>query len=198
MKLHDAPRTKARRPRWLLEELGVPYQAVPADMAGRAADAMACQPANPFTEVPVLEDGEVTLHECTAICLYLADRFPERGLAPAPDSPLRGPYLQWMQVAGATLDPLVLEHFWNGQRPAEARRSLEPQRARLEELLAAVERQLEGREVLVGDSFTAADVLMASILHLAGHLGLLDGHTPLREYVVRHTSRPASRRAMAG
>lgn len=177
MKLSFAPRTRSIRPRWLLEELGVPYEAVRGDPA----------------EVPVLTDGEVVIDQTPAICLYLADRFLDRGFAPALDSPARGPYLQWVLFAEQALEPAVLAFL---SMPEGARAAAGPQRARLEQLLSALEVRLAGREFLAGDSFSVADLVNASILHLANTLGLLEQHPALFTWTLRHASRPAVRRAL--
>ena len=185
MKLYFAPRTRATRPRWLLEELEVPYELVRLDLAKsehRSAEFLAL---NPLGEVPVLVDDEVILFESSAICLHLADRYPERRLAPPPGSPERGDYLQWLLFAEVTLEPVIA---------AQGRPTAGPP---LEVLLSLVERRLEGREVLVGNGFTAADVVMASILHRAHTMKLLEGHARLFEYVLRHTRRPATLRAVS-
>ncbi len=99
MQLYFAPRTRASRPRWLLEELEVPYELVKLDLSKQESRTPAYVALHPFGEVPVLVDGDVTLFESSAICLYLADRFPEKRLAPSLGSPDRGPYLQWMLFA---------------------------------------------------------------------------------------------------
>jgi glutathione S-transferase len=171
LKLHLAPRTRAIRSRWLLEELGVPYELVIVDPATH--------------QVPTLVDGDLTLFQSSAICLYLADRFPEPRMAPPADSPARGDYYQWLLFAETTLESAVMEVYYRRQTPAE-----------LPDLLDLVDARLSDREVLAGDSFTAADIVMASLLHLANTLKLLEGHPRLVEYVYRHASRPAIRRAM--
>ncbi|MCY1032740.1 glutathione S-transferase family protein [Corallococcus sp. BB11-1] len=197
MKLYFAPRTRATRHRWLLEELDVPYELLKVDLSTQE-NRTAYLALHPFGEVPVLVDGDVTLFESSAIFLHLADRFPEKHLAPPPGSPERGPYLQWVLFAEVTLDPLVMEHHRNEQLPAEQRTNLAQQRARLDEVLTVIDLQLGGREFAVGKAFTAADLLLASILHLANTLKLLEKHPRLTDYVMRHTLRPATRRAVAG
>lgn len=198
MKLYFAPRTRAMRPRWLLEELEVPYELVKLDLSkqeNRTPDYLAL---HPFGEVPVLVDGDVTLFDSPAICLYLADRFPEKRLAPPPASSERGPYLQWLLLAEVTLEPLVLEQYRNTQLPDENRADLSKQLVRLDEVLAVIDTRLGGREFVAGASFTAADLVLASILHLANTVKLLDRHPRLVDYVLRQTRRPATRRAVSG
>jgi glutathione S-transferase len=190
MKLYFAPRTRAVRARWLLEELGVPYELIKLEPARQ--------------EHIALVDGEATLRESLAICLHLADRFPEQHLAPRVGSPERGPYYQWMAFAEVSLEPVVMAFHRHallpeGQRaPAHSEEELAKHRVSLGAMLGVITAGLRGREVLVGGMFSAADVVMASILHLANTLGLLDGWPGLVEYVQRHTQRPAVRRAVSG
>ncbi|TQF12906.1 glutathione S-transferase family protein [Myxococcus llanfairpwllgwyngyllgogerychwyrndrobwllllantysiliogogogochensis] len=204
MKLYFAPRTRATRARWLLEELGVPYELVKLDLARQENTAPAYLSVNPLGEVPVLVDGDVTLLGALAICLHLADLFPEKGLAPRMASAERGLYYQWMAFAEVSLEPVVMEFHGHARLPEErkaAARSnddLAKLGTRLATLLDVIDEGLGGREFLVGHAFTAADVLMASILHLAHTLTLLDGHPRLVEYVKSHTRRPAVRTAVSG
>lgn len=195
MKLYFAPRTRATRPRWLLEELGVPYELVRVEPGNPAPEL---RTLHPFGEVPVLVDEAVTLFESASICLYLADLYPEKRLAPASGTPERGAYYQWLLFAERTLEPVALELRRGAQLPETERAQVfEQHRARLDEVLEVIDRALEGREVLVGGSFTAADLVMASILHILNHLGALESRPRLSDYVKRHTARPALRSAMS-
>ena len=81
--LYYQPNTRAGRPRWLLEELGVPYELDRSD---------AYRTLHPLAKVPALRDDDMVMFESVAICIYLADKFADQGLAPPLDSPLRGPY----------------------------------------------------------------------------------------------------------
>ncbi|WP_163998751.1 glutathione S-transferase family protein [Pyxidicoccus caerfyrddinensis] len=204
MKLYFAPRTRAVRPRWLMEELGVPYELVRLDLTRQENNTPEYLALHPLGEVPALVDGEVTLLESLAICLHLADRFPEKQLAPPMGSAERGSYYQWMAFAEVSLDPVVMAFYWHAQLPEEKKASahaneeLAKHKVRLQALLDLIDMGLGGRECLVGGAFTAADVVMASILHLANTLKLLDGHPRVVEYVKRHSQRPAVRRAVLG
>ncbi|WP_375767002.1 glutathione S-transferase family protein [Archangium gephyra] len=204
MKLYFAPRTRAVRPRWLLEELGVPYELVRLDLTRQENNTPEYLAVHPLGELPALVDGEVTLLESLAICLYLADRFPEKQLAPPLGSAERGSYYHWMAFAEMSLDSVVMAFYWHAQLPEEKKASahaneeLARHGTRLKAVLDFIDRGLGGREFLVGGAFTAADVVMASILHLANTLKLLDGHPRLVEYTRRHAQRPAVRRAVLG
>jgi glutathione S-transferase len=165
VKLYYAPRTRAIRPRWLLEEIGVPYE------LGDVSET-------PGGEVPVLIDGDITLFDCAAMLLYLADRDPDAQLAPRPGSADRGLYYERLLFAERRVEAAVLE-------------------AAGLDVLDTVDAYLAERDVLVGDHFTAADLSMASILHLANTRKLLEEHPRLVAYVYRHCSRPALRRAVS-
>lgn len=202
MKLYFTPRTRATRSRWLLEELGVPYELVKLDPSKHENKTAAYLAVHPFGEVPALVDGDVTLFESSAICLYLADRFPEKQLAPQPGSAERGYYYQWMLFAEVSIEPEVKEFYQPAELPEEKgsahlQAELARHRTRLDDLLKVVEDGLNGREFLVGGRFSAADLVTASILHLANTLNLLEGHPRLLEYVILHTRRPALRRALS-
>lgn len=201
MKLYFALRTRAVRPRWLLEELGVPYELVRLDLARQENTTPEYLAVHPLGDLPALVDGDVTLLESLSICLHLADRFPEKHLAPPVGSAERGPYYGWMVFAELSLDPLVMEFYRDAQSPV-AREVPEGEAAKLRTRLTAaldlIQKGLGGREFLVGEAFTAADVVMASILHLANTLMLLDGYPELVAYVRRHSQRPAVRRAVSG
>jgi glutathione S-transferase len=201
MKLYFAPRTRATRARWLLEELEVPYELVKLELARQENTTPAYLAVHPLGELPALVDGDITLLESLAICLYLADRFPEKHLAPPMGSAERGPYYHWMAFAEVSLDPVVLAfygHARSSEPSAQSEEALAKHRTRLGAMLDTIHRGLGDREFLVGGTFTAADVVMVSILHLAHTLGLLDGHPRLLEYVRRHVQRPAVRKAVSG
>jgi glutathione S-transferase len=204
MKLYFAPRTRAIRPRWLLEELGVPYELIKLDLTRQENTTPEYLAVNPLGELPALVDGDVTLLESLAICLYLADRFPEKQLAPPMGSAERGSYYQWMAFAEVSLDPAVMAFYRHAQlteekkASAHANEELARHEVRLKALLDLIDMGLGGSEFLVGGAFTAADLVTASILHLANTLKLLDGHPRLVEYVKHHAQRPAVRRAVLG
>jgi glutathione S-transferase len=188
MKLYFAPRTRAVRPRWLLEELEASYELVKLDAAEQRSPAYLS--VNPLGEVPTLVDGDVTLHETLAICLHLADRFGEKGLAPAPGSRERGDYLQWIVFAETQLDSVVMAVL---HEPS----SLPLHHPRFTRVLDILDARLNGRQTLAGERFSAADLSTASLLHLAKNLNLLASYPRLVDYVARHCKGPALMRAVA-
>jgi glutathione S-transferase len=203
MKLYFAPRTRASRPRWLLEELGIPYQLVKLDLSKQENQTPEFLAVSPLGELPALVDGDVTLLEPAAICLYLADRFPEKQLAPLPGSAERGAYLQWLLFAEVTLQPIVLRFHERAQLPEEqnsaarVREVLARDHARLSAVLDVIDAEVAGRDFLAAGQFTAADLVMAAILHLANHLQLLKERPRLVSYTYLHCQRPACARAVS-
>jgi len=203
MKLYYAPRTSSTRPRWLLDELEVPYDLVRLDLSKQENHTPSYLAVSPLGEVPALVDGDLTLLEPSAICLYLADRFPEKQLAPPPGSPERGAYYQWLLFAEATVFPAVLSLYEHAQLPEEQKSAAHVQealvkhRARMSARLDVVEAHIQDRDFLAAGRFTAADVSMASILHLANHLKLLEDRPQVVKYVYLHCQRPAARRAVS-
>ena len=117
--LYFAPGTRATRIAFLLEELGVPWHKVTLDLAQREHKAPAYLAINPNGVVPALKDGDTVIFESVAIALYLADRYTQKGLAPPPDSPLRGRYLSWMVWSMTTLEPPIGDVYLERLKPAE-------------------------------------------------------------------------------
>lgn len=200
MKLYFAPNTRAVRPRWLLEELEVSYVLERLDFSKGEHKSLDYMKIHPHGAVPALVDGSLAMFESAAIVMYLADKYPEKGLAPAPGSPERGTYYQWILYVMTTIEPAVLQYALNTRFYPEERRSAkaaEEAQGRLDEAAKVLEHELRGREYLVGNRFSAADVMLGSLLSWARPQGLLDKHTELLAYLARLTDRPAFKRATA-
>jgi glutathione S-transferase len=190
MKLYYAPQTRALRPRWLLEELGVPYEIIRLDMSKGEHKKPDYLAVHPHGAVPALVDGDTTLIESAAICAYLADKFPEKRLAPAPGTPARGLYYQWLFYAMATLEPAVLECFLQKDDSVKLAKAKQG----FGEVAAVLEKTLAGRQFLL-EEFSAADVVVGSMLLWSRMMGLLEGYPSLQAYAGRLTERPAFARA---
>ena len=196
--LYHSPRSRSARPRWLLEEIGAAYELVTLDLAKQEHLSAAHRQRHPHAKVPVLVDGDLALIESAAICLHLADRFPAAQLAPPVGTPERGRYYQWMVYAIATLEPPVLQVFLHTVRLPEAERSAAQAaagRAQFAEVAQVLTDALGGHPFLLGERFSAADVMIGSTLAWASLLGLMDGMPALAAYVERLVLRPAYRRS---
>ncbi len=199
MRLYYVPRTRAIRPRWVLEELAVPYELVRLDPAKGETRTPQHLARHPLGHVPVLEDGGTVLFESAAICLHLADRFPDQGLAPAPGTAERGLLYQWVLFAMTEIEPALIAIEAERSKP-EAERddaAVEAATARFAAAAAALDAVLAGRTWLVGSSFSVADVVCGSTLLWARGMKLIAGLPAVEAYLGRIRERPALRRAVA-
>lgn len=200
MKLYHVPQSRSGRPRWMLEELEVPYDLELRSTSDGSLKTPEYLAINPNGTVPTLVDGGTALYESAALCLYLADKYADKGLAPAIGSKDRGLYYQWVLYAMTTLEPPILQVFLHAVHLPEAERNAkvaEEGREKFKEVAAVLARALDGRPFLLGERFTAADVMIGSTLVWAGMLGLLEGFPALQEYVQRLMQRPAFQRAQS-
>jgi glutathione S-transferase len=147
---------------------------------------------HPHGFVPALRDDDTMVFETAAICMHLADRFPEKGLAPAPGTPDRAAYYQWVVYSVATLEPALADIFVQGQRSESERDPavLRSARERFAQSAAVLEKALS-RSYLVGGRFGVADILVGSMLVWGVAMGLLEGHPRLAEYAGQISARPA-------
>lgn len=188
--LHYAPDTRAGRVRWLLEELGVPYRLRRVELGALPDDYRA---VSPLGKVPALEIDGRPMIESAAMLIWLADRFADHGLAPAPDAPERAAYLQWQAFVPATLEPPLLE-LWKAKDPATREAAADRTRAALAVLEAAV---ADGREFVLGAAMSAADCAIGQATGWARGAGLLETFPALTAYGRRLSKRDAYRRAKA-
>src|ERR1700693_1578001 len=109
MKLYWSPRSRSFSALWLMEETGQPYERVLTDISAGAQKTPEYLAINPMGKVPALRDGEATLAEAAAICAYVAERYPQAGLAPALGDPLRAKYLYWLFFAPGCIEPAMVQ-----------------------------------------------------------------------------------------
>ncbi len=191
--LYYAPHTRAGRVRWLLEELGVPYQLRRVDHKTDPS----YRDIHPLALVPGLVVDGKPMIESAAMMIYLADRFPDRGLAPALDAPDRAAYLQWIVFTTTTLEPPLVQAFFpSGAAPdADAKARMI---GRFHDAARVIEAPLaDGREFLLGGRLSAADLTVGHVLGWARAAGVLADHPLLLEYGRRLGGRVAAKVARA-
>jgi glutathione S-transferase len=197
MKLYWRPQTRASRVEWVLAELGEPVERVLAPESG-TAERLAL---HPLGRVPVLEDDSgVRRFESVALCIWLADRRPERGVIPPAGSPERASHDQWLMLAVTEVEPLLdLICLHTDELPAAQRNpDIVPWAAqRLRGPLGVLERAVEGRETLLGGRPQVVDLVLAGMLAWAGRQGHLEAFPGLRRYRDRLLERPTARRLFA-
>jgi glutathione S-transferase len=191
IELFYTPHTRSSRPRWLLEELELPYTLHPVDlMAGER------NPAHPLGAVPSIRVDGTTVFESGAICHWLTDRFPDKGLAPAASAPSRATYEQWMFFTPGTREPPafdILLHTFILPEQHRVSAILPFARKRYTRVLRMLAEELDHDGYLLGTNFSTADILAGTTL---GWLpDLLQPFPALQNYVARVTARPAWQRA---
>ena len=192
MRLYWAPQTRSTRAIWMLEEAGLDYDMeVVAIRDENRKDTDDFRKASPMGKVPALVDGDCAMSESAAICLYLADRYAPGKLAPALDAPTRGKFLYWLMYTPAVVEPAMSEKF-NGVTPNRGRSGWGDFGAMIETWEAA----LQGRDWIVGDRFTAADVMLGSSAVFMRMFDMLPESPALGAYADRCLARPAYARAM--
>jgi glutathione S-transferase len=190
--LHHAPQSRSSRIIWLLEELGAPYEIKVTDIP-RMDGSGAADPGNPHPEkkVPALVDDGVLITESIAIVQYLTDKFPAAGLGPRIGDPKRGPYLAWLAYYAGVIEPVInMEFAGVADNPAMQRTFRD--RASLDRHILA---GLEPGPYLLGERFSGADVLVASLGQFMR--SMLPAGAPMDAYLERCNSRPALARARA-
>jgi glutathione S-transferase len=186
------PQSRGRTVRWMLEEVGQPYRTEVLEFGG-SMKSPAFLAINPMGKVPTLTHGATVVTEGAAICAYLADAFPQAGLAPAPGAAARGPYYRWLFFAAGPVEAAICDRGMGWEAP--------PERARMmgygsfAQLLDVLESELDGRVYLAGDRFSAADLYLGSELGYGMRFGLIEKRPAFEAYVAGLFARPACLRA---
>ena len=186
------PMSRGRIVRWVLEEVGRPYRTELLDY-GTTMKAPEYLRINPMGKVPALRHGDTVVTECAAICCYLANAFPDAGLAPAPRDRLRGSYYRWLFFAAGPLEAATTDKVLGLEVPADRKAMVGY--GSLADAVATLEAALAGRAYLVGDRFTAADLYVGSYIGWGMRFGTMEKRPAFEPYVERLFARPAAVRA---
>ena len=186
------PTSRGRIVRWMLEEVGAPYEVVVLDYASGMKDA-AFLAINPMGKVPAIVHRGAVVTEGAAICAYLADAFPEAGLAPPPAD--RAAYYRWMFFAAGPLEQAVTNRAMGF--------ACTPEQGRMagygsyDQAVAVLEQAVSGSQFIAGDAFSAADIYVGSHVAWGTQFGTLPRRDAFDAYLQRVLSRPAYGRATA-
>jgi glutathione S-transferase len=191
--LFYAPHSRATTARILLDELGAQYRMHVLDLKKGEQRQQDYLSVNPMGKVPAILHGDTLVTEQAAVYLYLADLYPEAGLAPAIGDPLRGEYLRWMVFFGSCLEPAITDSALK-REPAQP--SLCPY-GDIGTMLATVTDHLQRGPYLLGERFSAADLLWGASLHWILAFQLLEENPVLRAYTDRICGRPIVKAAFA-
>ena len=189
--LYTNPMSRGRVARWMLEEVGVPYEAViVAYGQNRAPEYLAL---NPMGKLPTLTHGQTVVTEVAAICAYLADAFPQAGLAPPPAE--RGAYYRWLFFAAGPVEAATTNKSFGFQLPEGGGRMAGY--GSYETTLDVLEHAVSQTDYIAGDRFTAADVYVGSQIGFGLQYGSLEKRPAFERYWARLGDRPAYVKAKA-
>jgi glutathione S-transferase len=186
------PMSRGRIVHWMLEEVGEPFRLEYLGYGGPMNDPGYLD-VNPLGKVPAIRHGKRIVTECAAICAYLADAFPEAGLAPPP--PERADYYRWLFFASGPLEAAVVNRSLGFEIPEERRGAVGY--AGFERMMDALESAVAGKTFVAGDRFSAADVYVGSQIGWGLRFGTMEDRPAFREYWERVSARPAYARAAA-
>lgn len=175
-----------------MEESGLDYERVLIDIRDpqKPRDPDFAK-ASPMGKVPALADGKAMLADSAAICLYVADRYPQTKLAPAVDDPKRADYLWWMIFTPGVVEPAMAEKF-SGAEPNRQRSGW----GDFNLMVETFEKGLGDKEWLVGNTFSAADVMCGSSACFMKQFGMMPASKTLEAYAARCMARPAYQRSV--
>lgn len=188
--LYHSPASRAFTAYWLLEELGVPFDVRTIDIRKGEQKAPEYLKLNPSGKVPTITDGKVVVSENPAIGIYLADRYGYGTLAPKIEDPDRGPYLKWMVYSTAVVDPVVSLHAQKIDVPGFG-----VSFGAYDDMVGVLSQTLKGGKYLLGDRFSAADVVLGGTISAALYRQELPHDGVLLDYNARLTQREAYHRA---
>jgi glutathione S-transferase len=188
--LYTNPMSRGRIAHYMLEEIGQPYRIERIDFTKREHKSPEFLKLNPMGKVPTLVHRDVVITEAGAICTYLADAFPEAGLAPDPKEPARGTYLRWMFFSGICLEPALVDRMFSRPVPDASGIAY----GTYADTLNALEQAVSPGPFILGDRFSAADVYLGSEIGWGFMTKALEPRQAFREYHERIVQRPAYKR----
>ena len=186
------PMSRGRIARWMLEEVGKPYETGLLDY-GTTMKAPEYLAVNPMGKVPAIKHGHTVVTEGAAICAYLADIFPDKGLAPPPGSQLRGQYYRWLFFAAGPVEAAVTGKSLGLLAPED--KKMMAGYGSFDETINALEQAVTAGPYICGDQFTAADVYVGSQIGWGMMFGSIDKRPAFADYFGRISARPAAVRA---
>jgi len=190
---YHAPQSRSGGTLILMEELGASYDLHVLNLKRNEQREPAYLAINPMGKVPAIVHGDALVAEQPAIFIYMADLYPETGLAPAIGDPLRGPYLRWMVFYAACFEPALMDKSM--QHPP-APPSTCPY-GDYDSVIRTITDQLKRGPYLLGERFSVADVLWANALNWTTMFKLVEKTPEIAAYIERVTTRPAAQRAAA-
>ncbi|MEO7055656.1 MAG: glutathione S-transferase family protein [Caldimonas sp.] len=191
--LFHAPQSRSAGALVLLEELGADYELHVFDLKKGEQRQEAYLAVNPMGKVPAILHGGSLVTEQGAVYLYLAELYPEAGLAPAVGDPQRGAFLRWLFFYGSSFEPAVVDRAMKREPAAPGTSPY----GTWDTMIGTLTGQLAKGPYLLGERFSAADVLWGTALRWTTMFKLVPESPEVTAYIARCTTRPAAQRAAA-
>lgn len=185
--LYHMPQTRGGTTLWMNEELGDVCEIRLVNLKKGEGRTPQFLKINPMGKLPALQHKGVAVTEAAAICAYLADAFPQTGLAPSASDPKRGVYYRWMFFAPSCIEPMMLDRLGKVTRENTTAAG----HGDYERVMASIDQALSNGPWILGDKFSAADVVMGSTLSFATMFGAIPSEGEIKAYVERVRARPA-------
>lgn len=189
MKHYFNPMSRGVITDWMLKELDVPHEQIIIDFSTGENNSPEYRKINPMGKLPALVDGETVVTEVAAICAYLADKFPEKGLAPEAGSTDRGAYYRYLFIAGNTVEPALSLAAAGFEHPQPSSAGW----GDTSRVLATIETMTPEVGWVLGERFTAADVVFGGLLDISMVFKLFEASPGVAGYVERIRGRQAYR-----
>jgi glutathione S-transferase len=190
--LYHNPHSRSTTVHYMLHELGEPFEIVPINLKAGEHKTPDFLKINPMGKLPVLRDGDTIVTETPAILVYLADKYPKAGLSPAVDAPERGAFLRWMFFYGSCFEPALMDLSLKRESPPSMAGWGKP-----EDVLNTLSAGLKPGPWLLGERFSAADVMVGSGVAFMLMFKVLPERPEYLEYAARLEARPARKAAKA-
>ncbi|BBM81820.1 glutathione S-transferase family protein [Candidatus Uabimicrobium amorphum] len=189
------PMDRSGRVRWLLAEMGVAYEDHRLDYQKQEHKSEEYLKINPLGAIPAIEEDGKVLTESGAICVYLADKYQDKQLAPALDSPHRGKFMQWMFMIPASIEPILNDGFKSSQLPEDERNKAFAQIVeKFNPVLDMISDHLGEQDYFIDNKFSAVDVMLASTLNWANNFKLIQDRPNVESYLARMKDREAAQK----
>ncbi|SEA10962.1 glutathione S-transferase family protein [Microbulbifer marinus] len=189
--LYTNPQSRGRTTRWMLEEVNAPYRTEILEYGG-SIKSPAYLKINPMGKVPAIVHRDQVVTEAAAICAYLAEAFPQAGLAPLPEE--RASYYRWLIFAAGPLEAAITDFKVFGVEP-DAQKQMMVGYGSYAAVLDNLSNWFMGHTYVTGERFTAADVYLGSQLNWGLEFGTIEKRIEFVDYAQRVTARDAYRRA---
>jgi len=190
---HHAPQSRSIIVQWMLEELGKPYRLHLLNLKKDEHKQPAHLAVNPMGKVPAITHKGVHITEAAAICCFLADTYPDANLAPPVGDPRRGPYLKWLFFGPSCLEPAIIDRMFKRTEAPSGSLGYGSYDATLD----VVTRAISSGPYLLGEQFTAADVVIGSGLTWGTMVKAIPERPEITAYMHRLQARPALQRVYA-